>query len=294
LEAKLSILLTADVWHEISRAATENAKPAQVAVAYFGQDGARLLPLSKGSSLVVDASLLTVAQGATCPAALEQLRKKGVEIYSSQYLHAKAFAFDKVGFVGSANASSHSASMLIEAVLKVETHKEVSAIRGFVSSLCITQLSATDLKDLGEFYRRPKYPKPEPKQGLFCTLLMELTYEQGIDRITQVQPPKDVWTNFFGISPWKGELPRITLVNEKVIPNTEMKRYVVRHHHTYTIEIADAALPRPAILQVRRLGQRRYGYLVHRPSDSTFANIDHLVRTVPNPMWQSGRRWVLV
>jgi hypothetical protein len=33
---------------------------------------------------------------------------KGVDIYSAQYLHAKVFAFDKVAFVGSANASLNS------------------------------------------------------------------------------------------------------------------------------------------------------------------------------------------
>jgi hypothetical protein len=290
----MSVLLTTEVWKEISTAATNSKQPAHVAVAYFGQKGPHLLPLSKGSSLVVDASILTVAQGSTCPAALEQLRQKGVDVYSTQYLHAKVFAFDNVGFVGSANASHNSATTLIEALLKVKTKEEISAIRKFVESLCVTQLSGGDLKELGAFYNKPKYPKPEPKQGLFSTLLMELTYEQGVDRITQVQPPKDVWTNFFGISPASGKLPLISLVNEKVSPPVEIKRQVVKHHHTYTIEITDAVLPRPAILQMRRLGQNKYGYIVHRPSDPAFPTVRHLVDTLPNPLWQPGRRWVLI
>lgn len=291
----MATLLTTNVWAAISTAATNSKKPAHVAVAYFGKGGPNLLPLPKGSSLVVDASIPTVAQGVTNPAALEQILKKGVDVYSAQYLHAKVFAFDDVAFVGSANASEHSASMLIEAILKVETKREISTIREFVSSLCLTQLSAADLKELGQFYKKPKYPKPEPKQGLFSTLLMELTYEQGETRMTQVQPPKDVWKAFFQL-PWPpiGKLPLISLVNEKVTPNVETKRPVVRHHHTYTVEIADAGLPRPAILQMRRLGKNKYGYIVHRPSDSTFANLDYLVKTLPNPFWKPGRLWVLL
>jgi hypothetical protein len=123
---------------------------------------------------------------------------------------------------------------------------------------------------------------------------MELTYEQGPDRITQVQPPKDVWINFFGIAPGTGALPLLTLINEKTTPSTAIKRQVVKHHHTYTIEIKDATLPRPAILQMRRLGQNKYGYIVHRPSDVEFKKINHLVQTLPNPLWQPGRRWALV
>jgi hypothetical protein len=231
------MLLTTDVWKEISQAAANSKEPAHVAVAYFWQQGAQLLPLSKGSSLVVDASLVTVAQGATSPAALERLRQKGVDIYSAQYLHAKVFAFDNVGFVGSPNVSQHSASTLLEAVLKVETKEEIIAIRDFVGSLCLTRLNAGDLKALATFYKQPKYPKPQPKQGSFSTLLMELTLEQGPERITQVQPPKDVWTTFFGISQSGDKLPLLTLINEKVKPSIGVKRQVVKHHHTYTIEI---------------------------------------------------------
>lgn len=125
MEVHLPALVTTDVWTEISKAASNSKIPAHVAVAYFGQQGHKLLPLLKGSSLVVDASIISVAQGSTCPAALEQLRRKGVDIYSTQYLHAKVFAFDRVAVVGSANVSQHSASTLIEALLKVETKQEI-------------------------------------------------------------------------------------------------------------------------------------------------------------------------
>jgi hypothetical protein len=285
----LPTLVTTDVWKEISKAATNSKIPAHVAVAYFGQQGPKLLPLLKGSSLVVDASIITVAQGATCPAALEQLRQKGVEIYGTQFLHAKVFAFDKVAFVGSANVSQYSASTLIEALLKVDTKQEILAIRDFVSSLSITRLSAAVLEELGTFYNKPKYPRPIPKQGLYSTLLMELTYEQGPSRITQVQPPKDVWTNFFGIPAGSSALPLLTLINEKVTPSTPIK---VKSSSIITlIRLRLRTRHYRVLLSCKCADLRRINMvIVHRPSDPTFAKINHLVQTLPNPLWQPGPR----
>ena|SRR6266496_4620717 len=111
---------------------------------------------------------------------------------------------------------------------------------------------------------------------------------------TQVQPPKGVWENFFGLHPLAAKLPILTLVNEGSASKIEVKRKVVKHHHTCTIEIADAGPPLPAILQMRRIGHDKYAYIVHRPTDPSFATVNHLVRTLPNPFWQPGRRWVLV
>ena len=252
----MSTLVTTNVWNQIATAAKNTKLPSQVAVAYFGSKGPTLLPLLKGSALVVDASIPTVAQGATSPAALDQIRKTGVDIYTAQYLHAKVFAFDSVAFVGSANASQNSETKLIEAILRVKSKAEISAIREFVESLCITKLSASDLTDLKTYYQPPKLPKSEPKQQqAYSTLLMELTNEQGGGRESQVQPPKGVWETFFGIHNPSTKLPTLTLINEKVIPHSKIQRKVVKHHHTYTIEIADAGLPRPAILQMRKVGQ---------------------------------------
>ena len=49
-------LLTQDVWAHLARSAARFKKPSFVAVAYFGKGGADLLPLKRGSTLVVDAS----------------------------------------------------------------------------------------------------------------------------------------------------------------------------------------------------------------------------------------------
>lgn len=191
------MLVTTNVWGEITAAAQSAKIPSHVAVAYFGSKGPSLLPLPKGSILVADVSIPTVAQGATSPAALEQIRKSGVDIYSAQFLHAKAFAFDTVAFVGSTNASQNSANTLIEASLKTVVKSEIDVVRKFIGSLCVTMLTEADLKELSAFYKPSKPAKQLlDQQRKYSTLLMELTLEQGADRASQVQPPKSVWATF--------------------------------------------------------------------------------------------------
>jgi hypothetical protein len=291
----MSILITTGVWNQISFAAKNAKLPSRVAVAYFGSKGPSLLPLLKESALVVDASISTVSQGGTSPAALETLRRAGVNIYSAQFLHAKVFAFPSVAFVGSANASQTSETKLIEAVLKVKSKAEIVAVRDFVESLCVTRLSKDDLIDLQTYYKAPKFPKPEPKQlQVYSTLLMDLTLEQGGGRESQVQPPKAVWETFFGIKFPTASLPTITLINDKGSLKEIFKRKVVKHHHTYTIELADAGLPRPAILRMRRVGHHRYLYSIHRPGDTKYPQLRYHLENMPNPFWDSGRSWALI
>lgn len=289
----MSTLMTTNVWKEITAAAKSAKVPSHVAVAYFGSKGPSLLPLPKGSVIVADVSISTVAQGATSPAALEQMRKSGVDIYTVQHLHAKAFAFDAMAFVGSMNASQNSAAILVEASLKTAVKNEIDSVRKFVESLCVTKLNESDLKQLSAFYKPPKTASPFiDQQKNYSTLLMELTLEQGVGRASQVQPPKSVWAAFFGLTYPANSPPTITLVNEKTM--TPEIRPVVKHHHTYTIEISDADMPRPAILQMRRLNVNKYSYIVHRPNDQTFSGLNHLVKTLYNPFWSSGRKWVLI
>jgi phosphatidylserine/phosphatidylglycerophosphate/cardiolipin synthase-like enzyme len=156
LEGALATLLTNNIWTQITAAALNAKKPSRVAVAFVGSYAPTLLPLSKGSILVADVRISAVASGSTSPFALEQIRSNGVDIYSFQYLHAKAFAFDKVAFVGSTNASQNSAATLLEASLKTAAKKDINAVRAFVESLCVTQLSQADLSQLASFYKPPK------------------------------------------------------------------------------------------------------------------------------------------
>lgn len=151
-----STMISNGVWKEITRAARAG-KRAYVAVAYLGKGAGRLLPLGPGSQLVVDASDAAVKHGQTCPAELNALRKGGVSIYSVANLHAKVFVFGKQAFVGSANASNHSANALVEAVVRCTDAKVVKAARAFVQSLCGDELGPAEIKRLAKLYRPPKF-----------------------------------------------------------------------------------------------------------------------------------------
>jgi len=148
--------ITNRISQRLKSAASGSRRPASVAVAYFGQEGAKLLPLPKRSSLVVDASEATVKSGQTCPEELKKLTKRGVRVYSHQYLHAKVFVFGSTTFIGSANVSRHSAERLIEAVVATTDRKTVKASREFVQRLCLQELGPEELDRLQEMYRPPR------------------------------------------------------------------------------------------------------------------------------------------
>lgn len=143
------------IWQHLTRAAKASG-PSSVAVAYFGEDGAALLPLKKGSRLVVDASQATVKSGATCPAALLRLQKKGVRVFSHEALHAKVYVFGRAAFVGSANASRNSQT-LKEGLLRTTDPEAIAATRAFVDNLCLKELGPAALAKLQKSYRTPKF-----------------------------------------------------------------------------------------------------------------------------------------
>lgn len=149
--------MTSGIWTALQARARSSKKPAFVAVAYFGKGAAALLPLPKGSHLVVDASDGAVRSGQTCPAELLKLQKR-VSIYRYPNLHAKVFVFDRTAFIGSANASNHSAKVLQEAVFQTDDSAVVGTVRRFVRDLCIDLLGPDELRRLAKIYRPPKVP----------------------------------------------------------------------------------------------------------------------------------------
>jgi hypothetical protein len=152
-----------NIWPELSEAAGRARKRCVVAVAYFGAGASRLLPLHKGSRLVVDASDRAVASGQTCPTDLLKLVKRGVAVYSVPNLHAKVFVLGKTAYVGSTNVSNRSASQLIEAVLRTTEPSAVQAARKFVEDLCLHELTPEVLKQLAKLYRPPLVPGSKRK-----------------------------------------------------------------------------------------------------------------------------------
>jgi hypothetical protein len=151
-------LLTQDIWPQLTSAVRGSRQRCAVAVAYFGAGAGRLLPLPKGSRLVVDASDRAVRAGQTCPADLKRLVNRGVTVYSVPNLHAKVFVLGQAAYIGSANVSSRSASQLVEAVIRTTESDAVRAARAFVDGLCLHELTPSVLKRLATIYRPPLVP----------------------------------------------------------------------------------------------------------------------------------------
>jgi hypothetical protein len=78
---------------------------------------------------------------------------------------------------------------------------------------------------------------------------MDLTLEQGVGRETQVQPPRNVWVQYFDIDLDEDPdaLPELVVQDRKNPASEPEHRPVVYHDHNWTIELGDAGMPRPAI-----------------------------------------------
>ena len=150
--------ITKDIWPQLTKAVRGSGQTCAVAVAYFGKGASKLLPLAKGSRLVVDASERSVASGQTCPADLRKLVKRGVRVYSVPNLHAKVFVLGRAAYIGSANVSNRSASQLVEAIIRTSDASATRAARKFVLDHCLHELTPTVLTRLAKLYRPPVVP----------------------------------------------------------------------------------------------------------------------------------------
>jgi hypothetical protein len=150
-----SEFLSRDIWPKITKAVRCSRQRCEVAVAYFGKGASRLLPLPKGSCLVVDASDRAVASGQTCPTELLKLLKH-VTIYTVPNLHAKVFVVDRAVFIGSTNASFRSATQLREAVIRTTEPSVVRDARKFLRENYLDELGPEALRRLVKIYRPPK------------------------------------------------------------------------------------------------------------------------------------------
>jgi len=122
-------------------------------------------------------------------------------------------------------------------------------------------------------------------------LIMDLTNEQGKDRESQVQPPKEVWEQFFGVRVSANVRPTFRLQN-MTVPSDPEQRKVIKHHHNLTIEIGDAKPPRPAILRMRRTGHNAFEYWVYRGSSRAYQHCDWILKNLAG--MSSGRRWIVI
>jgi hypothetical protein len=128
------------------------------------------------------------------------------------------------------------------------------------------------------------------------TLIMDLTLEQGGGRVSQVQPPKNVWVQYFGIDLDEDpdDLPGLVLQDRKHPSSGPEHRSVVYHDHNWTVEVGDAGMPRPAILRMVRVAPNSYDYWVYRPGDPEYDHVNWILDNVTNPHRTHGRRWVIL
>lgn len=150
-------LLTDQPWTAITRAVRRTPGRCHVAVAYFGQGASRLLPLRRGSVLVLNVNEESVRSGHVCPKDVLTLLRHGVKVHSVANLHAKVFVAGRTVFVGSTNASRTSADTLIEAVVQsTDTHLVRQAVQ------FVRRLTGDPVR---EEYVRQLLPLWQPPQG---------------------------------------------------------------------------------------------------------------------------------
>jgi hypothetical protein len=131
------------------------ASHVEAAIAYFGQGGARLLPLRNGDRLVVEMSPATVRAGGTDPREVEKLMQRGVEAFTRRNLHAKIVIADRAVISGSANVSRHSQQVLDEAAILTTDPSAVRRAGEFIDRICNEPVRPEYLEKCKSIYKPP-------------------------------------------------------------------------------------------------------------------------------------------
>jgi hypothetical protein len=143
------------LWQTIT-AQVKAAAHVDVAVAYFGQGGTKLLPLRKGDRLIVNMSVATVRAGGTDPREIEKLINRGVKAFTRRNLHAKLVVADKSVISGSANASQRAGNLLDEAAIWTNDPAVLRRARKFIDGLCTEPIRPEYLAKCKKLYEPPK------------------------------------------------------------------------------------------------------------------------------------------
>lgn len=143
------------VWTELQRRSARAKNRIHAAVAYFGKDGANLLTLKAGDTLLVDMSLRAVRQGVTDPREIKKLMKKKVQVFSRGGLHAKFYLIDNALVCGSANVSVRSSQVLDEAAVLTCDKTAVRIARAYLRKMCSEPVTEPYLKKCLKEYRPP-------------------------------------------------------------------------------------------------------------------------------------------
>lgn len=129
-------------WHDIARSLRSRPSGSKVraAIGYVAGTAPTVLTLQRGDVLVCDASEHAVRMGMTDPAVLLDWLQREVEIYSLRGLHAKVVVGRRTAWVGSANASINSKTVLVEAAIRTTDANVVGQLRDWVDGIAATAL----------------------------------------------------------------------------------------------------------------------------------------------------------
>jgi hypothetical protein len=234
-EAQVTTFLTNELLWQAIATRTKSAKHVKAAIAYFGQNGAKLLRLKRNDCLVVDMSLKTVAAGGTDPREIEKLVKRGVQVFTRKNLHAKCIVTDKAVLTSSANVSNNSRDRLDEAGVLTTDPVAVWRAQNFIDQLCSEPVRAEYLKECIKAY------KP-PQSGTF-----------GMSATTQTRvPPAKLWVvNLIRGNLPESEIERYEEGEEKAEKRKKQAQSKLdTFHWSYKPRMADESGPGDWFLQV--------------------------------------------
>ena len=123
--------LTGDIWNEVNKLFTKGQKKF-ACIAYVTSDK---LDLSKGDTLICDASTFAIKFGETSAKTLNTYFSKGVRLLSNSELHSKLLLTDKFLVIGSANLSKNSAESLTESSVVTDNDILLSQAKAFYYNL---------------------------------------------------------------------------------------------------------------------------------------------------------------
>lgn len=125
-------LISEGIWAEIADLA-QKARVRRMAIAYVTDTAG--IALSKGDTLITDASNSAIASGSTDAKVLQRAIAAGADVYSVPGLHAKVLRLDSTVIVGSCNLSKRSQSELVEAGVISDDAKLVAQVDAFIDAL---------------------------------------------------------------------------------------------------------------------------------------------------------------
>lgn len=155
--------LTGDIWKEVNNLLTKRQKKI-ACIAYVTTDK---LELTKGDTLICDASTFAIKFGETSAKIIETYFNRGIKVFSNQQLHSKILLTDAFLVIGSANLSRSSAERLTESSIITDSDVLISQAKAFCHNLTeeSSLLSEKDIQTLLkiEVVKRPFKPMSNSK-----------------------------------------------------------------------------------------------------------------------------------